>query len=349
MSEETPLSSADERTPEATPESPSPSWDSNGATGPGDHVDAAFTDAGGGQVRDADPPAAADDGSAFLANLASAMKEAATAERTRVAEDVDRRRETHLTGIETRRESEAGRIRQLADDDRTAIQTWVEAEQQRINQERDRRITAVDADLQASLAEHGAKIDAEKAQVEAAITSHRADLDVYFGTLEGETDPVAIAQEAGRRPVFPDLDAIGSDAAPGGPDRMIGVMASSRPTTKLSQAWAAWQSSTATAERGAAEPEPTAEAERSEPQPVEPETAPAETRAAGAYVPPAVTDPQINPVDPSPAPEPVGVAAGSGAATEDSGATEPAAHAQPASTFGGMSWLRRDKGSDQVK
>jgi len=139
MSEETPLSSAEERPADAGGEPPTPTWESNGADGAdgprGETAEEAFTDASAaflGETADApsdvtapDQLAAADDGTAFLANLASAMKEAATAERTRVSEDVDRRRETHLAGIETRRESEAGRIRELADDDRTAIEAWV--------------------------------------------------------------------------------------------------------------------------------------------------------------------------------------------------------------------------------
>jgi hypothetical protein len=342
MSEETPISSA-ESPADVGGESPTPEWGPNGANGENEtHVEAteaAFTDAGAeasasagaapGGVPEPDQPAAPDDGAAFLANLASAMKEAATAERTRATEDVDRRRESHLAGIETRRESEAGRIRQLADDDRNAIQAWVASEQQRIDQERDRRLTAVESDLEASLAEHGARIDAEKAQVEAAVASHRAELDAYFGKLEGETDPVAIAQQAGRRPAFPDLDAVGAEAAsPGAPDRMIGVMASSRPTTKLSQAWAAWNASNATADANATD------------------TAP----GSAAVTPPAAVDPGVNPVDPSPAPSPEPVAVGAGAETNaEAASTDPAGEGQPQSSFGGMSWLRRDKGNDQSK
>jgi hypothetical protein len=345
MSEETPLPSADDRAVEPGGESPTPTWAANGTSGSGGEIaDPALTDAGGnGDIGGVTTTASPDDGSAFLANLASAMKQAATAERTRASEDVDRRRETHLAGIETRRESEAGRIQQLADDDRTAIQAWVEAEQQRIDEERGRRVSALEADLQASLAEHGAKIDAEKAQVEAAITAHRADLDAYFGKLEGETDPVAIAQGASQRPSFPDLDAIGKETAPavaaGEPDRMIGVMASSRPTTKLSQAWAAWNASTAAAEATASGTGATDVGAAEAPSPVP---------VAGAYVPPAPIDPQVNPVDPTPPPEPVGVAAGGESPAEPT-SPESAPEAQPQSSFGGMSWLRRDKGGDQGK
>jgi len=334
MTEETPVPGTGEQpaTSAADPATPATqTWESNGTSGPGGAI-ADPTSAGDEADATHDQPQAPDDGSAFLANLASAMKEAATAERTRVAGDVDRRRETHLASIETRRESEASRMRQLADDDRAAIQAWVESEQQRINEERDRRTAALEADLEASLAEHGAKVDAEKARVEAAIAAHRTDLDAYFSRLEGETDPVAIAQQAGRRPAFPDLDAIGKEAptptaAPAGQDRMIGVMASSRPTTKLSQAWAAWNASNAAASA----------------QTPDAEAAPAaEPHSAAAPV-----DPQVNPVDPSPAREPVAVAAGSQAT--DTGSSEAPSESQPPSQspFGGMSWLRRDKGNDQ--
>ena len=71
--------------------------------------------------------------------------------------------------------------------------------------------------------------------MEAAIATYRTEVDAYFEKLEGETDPVAIAQHAGQRPVFPDLDAIGAQEPPAVPDaatqladqgtRMIGVMA----------------------------------------------------------------------------------------------------------------------------
>src|SRR5262245_6370273 len=160
MSEET-LPSADDASAEtqASPSAP-PAWESNGS--------GAATDGTAhlGEPAAAEP--APDEGAAFLANLASAMKDAATAERTRVTEDIDRRRDAHLAGIETRRDSESSRIRQLADDDRAAVQSWVETEQQRIDSERDRRLAAVEADLQGSLVEHGAQIDAEKERVESA-------------------------------------------------------------------------------------------------------------------------------------------------------------------------------------
>jgi hypothetical protein len=152
---------------------------------------------------------AADDGTLFLSNLAKAMKDAAIAERARLTADTDQRRDAHLASINARRESEAGRIKELAAEDRKGIEAWVADEQKRIEAERVRRTTALETDLETSLAEHGTKIDREIERVEAAITVYRSDVDAYFQRLEGDDDPVQIAQQAGRRPAFPDLDTIG--------------------------------------------------------------------------------------------------------------------------------------------
>ena len=143
------------------------------------------------------------------------MQDAATADRTRVAADTDQRRDAHIAAINTRRASEQARMHELADDDRKAIDDWVAAEQQRIQEEKERRTAALEADLKTSIGEHGAKIDREIERVEAAIVVYRADVDAYFGRLEGDKDPLVIAQHAARRPAFPDLEKISrsSDAA----------------------------------------------------------------------------------------------------------------------------------------
>ena len=145
----------------------------------------------------------ADDGAIFLASLARAMQDAATADRSRVAADTDQRRDAHIAGINARRESEQARMHELADEDRKAIDDWVAAEQQRIQEEKERRTAALEADLKTSIGEHGAKIDGEIERVEAAIVVYRADVDAYFDRLGGDSDPLVIAQHAARCPGLP--------------------------------------------------------------------------------------------------------------------------------------------------
>ena len=152
--------------------------------------------------------AVGDDGTSFLANLVQAMQTTAGEERARVTEDTDRRRDAHLSTINARRDSEADRMRELADEDIKGIDAWAESEQQRIQQEREQRTAAVRDDLEVSLTAHRAGIDREIDAVEAAITGYRADVDAYFQTFEQETDPVAIARHAGRRPTFPNLEIL---------------------------------------------------------------------------------------------------------------------------------------------
>ncbi|HEX2754445.1 MAG TPA: hypothetical protein VHM48_03220 [Candidatus Limnocylindrales bacterium] len=193
------------------------SWSANGTQ----HEDAIAV-APETEVADVDPtaePAAtstsSDDAATFLSELVRAMQTTVGAERARIATETDRRREEHLAAIQTRRESEAEKMRGLAADDLKAIDAWAEDERQRIQLEHERRAAALGEDLQKSLAEHGAKVDREGEGVEAAIATYRVDVDAFFGALDRETDPVAIAQHASQRPVFPTLDQAGeADATP---------------------------------------------------------------------------------------------------------------------------------------
>ncbi len=156
----------------------------------------------------------------LVEEFARAMHEAAAAVRERVGQDIDGRRKAHLERVETRRKSEASRMHELADEDRASIGRWVEAEQQRIKTERERRTTTLEEDLKASLAEHTTKFEREVEAVEAAITAHRLEVDGFFASIDQETDPVRIAQQATSRPTFPDLAAVSpvaiaaSEAAP---------------------------------------------------------------------------------------------------------------------------------------
>jgi hypothetical protein len=147
----------------------------------------------------------ADDPATFLSELVKAMQTTAGVERARIATETDRRREDHLAAIQARRETEAQTMRELAAGDLKAIDGWAEEERQRIKAERERRAAALDDDLKKSLSEHGSKIDREIEVVEAAIAGYRVEVEAFFAVLDGETDPVAIARHAGRRPSFPSL------------------------------------------------------------------------------------------------------------------------------------------------
>ena len=214
----------------------------------------------------------ADDGSAFLAELTRAMQATAGAERERAIADIERRRKQHLAAVDARRVADANEMRTLADTDLAAIDAWAEGERTRIASERETRAAALRDDLERSLAEHGSRIDREIADVEAAIAAHRTEVDAFFSAFDRETDPVVIAQNAGRRPTFPALDSMAGDAnvsstaraadptaaapsapsaeapsaagADGAPDEAsqgtgVGVM-NPAPRTGLADAWAAW-------------------------------------------------------------------------------------------------------------
>ena len=176
-----------------------------------DHEDIA--DEGSGPEAEAAAVAVAaaevrDERSEFVAELVRAVQSTAGAERARIADDVEARRQGLIDGIRARQSAEADRMRALADEDQRAIDAWAEAERQRIEHERERRVLELQNDLTTSLAEHASKIDRQVEAVEAAIETYRAEVEGFFADLDYETDLVSFAQRASRRPIFPDLDAI---------------------------------------------------------------------------------------------------------------------------------------------
>jgi hypothetical protein len=158
--------------------------------------------------------ATADDNSAFLADLARVMQAAASAERIRISEDSERRRTAHLEVIRARETAQADELRVLSEGDVKAIDSWADSEIERIQSERERRTVSRRAELSQRLEDHRLLIGREVDAVEAAIASYRTEVEAYFSRLDGEVDPVVIAQAAGSRPTFPALDTIGPDRAP---------------------------------------------------------------------------------------------------------------------------------------
>src|SRR6266404_1250858 len=157
--------------------------------------------------------ASADEGPELLVELARVMQETVARQRVRIVEDADRRRLAHIEQVRAREASEADRMRELAAENRKAIESCADGERQRIQLERHRRATELHEDLDLSLAEHRAKIEREIEGVDKAIAAYRAEVDAFFEGLDRETDVVQIAQHAAWRPVFPTLDAIAEPVA----------------------------------------------------------------------------------------------------------------------------------------
>jgi hypothetical protein len=174
----------------------------------------------------ADAAPASSKAPAFLTELVRAMHATIDAERERAAEETERRREEHVAAIHARRDAETERMRELADEDLNAVDAWAETERERIQAERDRRAAAVRADLELSLTEHKSQFDREIDAVDEAVSAYRADVDAFFADLDRETDPVAIAQHATRRPEFPTLEAIAQRVAATSPETATPEVAS---------------------------------------------------------------------------------------------------------------------------
>ncbi|HZC32305.1 MAG TPA: hypothetical protein VE640_03350 [Candidatus Bathyarchaeia archaeon] len=256
-----------------------PAATDDGSTSTSDEVAAAATS-------DEGATASGDEGSVFVAQLVQAMQTTAALERVRVGEDIERRRQAHIDLVRSRQRAEADRMRDLAGDDLKSIQEWADGEIGRIQGERERRATELQKDLETSLVEHGAKIDREIEGVEMAIATYRAHVDAFFESLDRETDPILIAQQAASRPMFPSLDALVEtvSAAPAEAAETAEPAAAEKPSSDAEPAPTGDASSgTATPSEGASEPpwvavmDPEAEA-----APVESWTAPADPTPAPA-------------------------------------------------------------------
>ena len=186
-------------------------------------ADAATAEAAAAAAAAAATAESSDEGSEFLAELVRAMQTAAGLERARIGEDIDRRRQQQIDEVQARKASEADRMRELAAEDVQGIEAWVEVETARIQLERERRATAVREDLETSLAEHSTKIDREIETLERAISVYRAQVEAFFDSLDGETDPILIAQKAASRPIFPALGAAAEAVAVASPVGQIEV------------------------------------------------------------------------------------------------------------------------------
>ncbi len=151
----------------------------------------------------------------LLSELARAMHLAATAQYERMNAELERRRTEQVDAIAARAGSEAEQLKAGSEADISAIDAWAKAESEKIKLERLRRIDARREQLSAQLERQATTREREILAIEAAIDAHRTEIDQFFGRMERETDPAAIARVASTLPVFPSLAEIGERARGG--------------------------------------------------------------------------------------------------------------------------------------
>jgi hypothetical protein len=147
------------------------------------------------------------DGSVFLADLAHAMQATAGAQRVRVAEAAEERRQSHIDSIRGREAAQTEEYRELAERDIKGVEAWATGEIERIRLERQRDRGS----------EERARASPAAPRHDRASRSRRPswrtgdEVDTFFGRLDSESDPIAIARQAGGLPPFPALELIGPD------------------------------------------------------------------------------------------------------------------------------------------
>lgn len=157
----------------------------------------------------------ADGNDNLLGELARAMHAAATSQYERMNADLERRRTEQVAAIAARASSEAESLKASSEQDIAAIDAWAKAETEKIKHERLRRIDTRREQLAAELERQETIRQREIFAIEVAIDAHRGEIDQFFGRMERETDPTAIARVAASLPPFPSLTDIADEARRG--------------------------------------------------------------------------------------------------------------------------------------
>jgi hypothetical protein len=161
------------------------------------------------------PTGSAPAGDDLLGELARAMHAAATSQYERMNADLERRRTEQVEAIAARAAGEIEHLKATTEQDIGAIDAWAKAETEKIKQERLRRIDARRERLAAQLERQDTIRQREIFAIEVAIDAHRGEIDQFFGRMERESDPTAIARVASSLPPFPALADIADEARRG--------------------------------------------------------------------------------------------------------------------------------------
>lgn len=148
----------------------------------------------------------------LLGELARAMHQAATSQYERLNGDLAQRRAQQVEAISSAADTEIDNLKTASDADVESIDAWAKAETEKIKLERLRRIDGRREQLAGQLERQETIKQRQIFAIEVAIDAHRNEVDLFFGRMERETDPAAIARIASTMPAFPSLADVASEA-----------------------------------------------------------------------------------------------------------------------------------------
>jgi hypothetical protein len=126
--------------------------------------------------------------------------------------ELERRRAEQVETIGARADAEVEGLKSASEADIGSVDAWAKAETEKIKLERLRRIDARRERLADQLDRHETIKEREILAIQVAIDTHRDEVDRFFGRMERETDPAAIARVASTLPDFPALAEVAEQA-----------------------------------------------------------------------------------------------------------------------------------------
>jgi hypothetical protein len=172
----------------------------------------------------------------LLGELARAMHQAATSQYERLNGDLAQRRAQQVETISAHADAEIEGLKAASEADVQAIDAWAKAETEKIKLERLRRIDARREQLAAQLERQETIKQRQVFAIEVAIDAHRNEVDLFFGRMERETDPSAIARIAATMPAFPSLADVADEAGRSAAAEFAGLDRSAEATAAVDSA-----------------------------------------------------------------------------------------------------------------
>jgi hypothetical protein len=174
-------------------------------------------------------------GQAFQSGLAESMQAAARSWQARVVAAAAYEEIVRVDALQAASERDAERIRVAAAAEEQRIRGWTAEAIKRVEAQREERIYAVRERLVRDLDRHRVATEHRMTEVRSSMADYLAALDAVVASIEGETDPLAIARHAVSLPLVASLEArpaetVTDTSLPATPEgdgsvpRLVGVM-----------------------------------------------------------------------------------------------------------------------------
>jgi hypothetical protein len=142
----------------------------------------------------------------LMADLTRAMQTAALTARSATMEQFNADAKAQTESVHKRAADESAELRQKAEDDIAAIRDWSKAEQARLREETEERISGRRTSLDHELEAHAGRVERRLERLGDKVKAYEGRMDRFFETLMAEENAAKLASMAEQMPEPPSFD-----------------------------------------------------------------------------------------------------------------------------------------------